>query len=58
MDRKIEHKIRRLREDIMDIKKTIESADSNNKIHFAQRLRLMIRKKEEEIGTLTEKDFK
>ena len=58
MDRKIEHKIRRLREDIMNIKKTIESADSNNKIHFAQRLRLMIRKKEEEIGTLTEKDFK
>ena len=58
MDRKIEHKIRRLREDIMDIKKTIESADSNNKIHFAQRLRLMIRKKEEEIGTLIKKDFK
>jgi hypothetical protein len=58
MDRKIEHKIRRLREDIMNIKKTIESADSNNKIHFAQRLRLMIIKKEEEIGTLIEKDFK
>tara|TARA_R110000751_G_scaffold181870_1_gene288472 strand:+ start:588 stop:770 length:183 start_codon:yes stop_codon:yes gene_type:complete len=58
LDKKEEHKLRRLREDILNIKKTIQTADSNKKIHFAQRLRLMVDKKEEEIRKLVDRESK
>ena len=40
----------------MEIEASIERAESNNKPHFANRLRLMIKKKLEKINSLSDLD--
>jgi hypothetical protein len=54
--RTIQNRLHKLKVEIMNIEKSIENAEKNNKPHFAARLRLMIQKKLEKINSLTEED--
>ena len=52
--RKVQNRLHKLKLEIMDIEKSIETAVQANKPHFANRLRLMIKKKLEKINSLVE----
>ena len=52
MSNKIRNKIRRLNEDIKQVKESIERAEFAKKTHFANRLKMILRDKEEKIKKL------
>lgn len=52
MSNKIRNKIRRLNEDIKQVKESIERAEFAKKTHFANRLKMILRDKEEKIKRL------
>ena len=54
--RTIQNRLHRIKTEIMEIEQSIEEAERVGKIHFANRLRLMIEKKLEKISSLKEED--
>ena len=54
--RTIQNRLHKLKVEIMEIEQSIQRAESDNKPHFANRLRLMIKKKLEKIDILTESE--
>ena len=54
--RTIQNRLHSIKTEIMEIEKSIEEAERAGKVHFANRLRLMIEKKLEKISSLTEED--
>ena len=54
--KKVQNRLHKLKVEIMEIEESIQNAERNNKPHFANRLRLMIKKKLERINVLLEED--
>ena len=54
--RKVQNRLHKIKTEIMEIEESIRRAESANKPHFANRLRLMIEKKLEKINFLSEED--
>jgi len=54
--RTIQNRLHKIKTEIMDIEESIKSAERVGKIHFANRLRIMIQKKLEKISSLSEED--
>ena len=54
--RTIQNRLHKLKVEIMNLEEAVQTAEKNNKPHFANRLRLMIQKKIEKITSLTEED--
>lgn len=52
--KKIQNRLHKLKVEIMELERSIEKAESLQKPHFANRLRLMIKKKLEKINSLVE----
>jgi len=52
--RSVQNRLHKLKVEIMEIEESIRRAEKSNKKHFAQRLRLMIKKKLEKITSLRE----
>ena len=52
--KKIQNRLHKIKVEIMEIEEAIERAESINKPHFANRLRMMIQKKLEKINSLVE----
>ena len=52
--RTIQNRLQKIKTEIMEIEASIERAESAGKPHFANRLRLMIKKKLEKITSLSE----
>lgn len=52
--RKIQNRLHKIKVEIMEIEESIKRAEQANKPHFANRLRLMIKKKLEKISSLSE----
>ena len=53
---KIQNRLHKIKTEIMEIEEAIKRAERVNKPHFANRLRLMIKKKIEKISSLSEED--
>jgi len=53
---KIQNRLHKLKTEIMEIEDSITRAERANKPHFADRLRMMIKKKLEKISSLSEED--
>jgi len=51
------NKIRKIREDIVHLEKTISQAKRGNKIHFAKRLEIIIKKKKEILNTYNQAEY-
>ena len=54
--RTVQNRLHKIKVEIMEIEASIERAEKNNKPHFANRLRLMIKKKIEKINSLSVQD--
>lgn len=54
--KKIQNRLHRIKVEIMEIEESIKRAEKIGKVHFANRLRLMIEKKLQKITSLTEED--
>tara|TARA_R110001592_G_C13027557_1_gene738098 strand:+ start:906 stop:1082 length:177 start_codon:yes stop_codon:yes gene_type:complete len=54
--RKVQNRLHKIKTEIMEIEEAIKRAESVNKPHFANRLRMMIKKKLEKISSLSEED--
>lgn len=54
--RKVQNRLHKLKTEIMGIEESIRLAEAAKKPHFANRLRLMIKKKLEKISSLSEED--
>jgi len=54
--RKVRNRLHKIKTEIMEIEESIRRAEAANKPHFANRLRLMIKKKLEKITFLSEED--
>jgi hypothetical protein len=54
--RAIQNRLHKLKVEIMEIEESIKTAERNNKPHFANRLKMIIKKKIEKINSLTEAD--
>lgn len=54
--RNVQNRLHKLKTEIMEIEESIKKADAAKKPHFANRLRLMIKKKLEKINSLSEED--
>ncbi len=54
--RTVQNRLHKLKVEIMQIEESITRAEKSGKPHFANRLRLMIKKKLEKITSLTEED--
>ncbi len=52
--KKIQNRLHKIKLEIMELEENIEKAETAKKPHFANRLRLMIRKKMEKINSLSE----
>ena len=52
--RTVQNRLHKIKTEIMEIEESIKSAESAGKVHFANRLRLMIQKKLEKITSLSE----
>ena len=52
--RTVQNRLHKIKTEIMEIEAAIKNAESVGKIHFANRLRLMIEKKIEKINSLSE----
>lgn len=52
--RTIQNRLHKLKVEIMEIEESISRAEAAGKIHFATRLRLMIKKKIDKINSLSE----
>ena len=52
--RTIQNRLHKIKVEIMEIEESIQRAEANNKPHFANRLRMMIRKKIEKINSLSD----
>ena len=54
--RNVQNRLHKLKTEIMEIEESIKKAETAKKPHFANRLRLMIKKKLEKINSLSEED--
>ena len=54
--RTVQNRLHKIKAEIMEIEASIERAEASNKPHFANRLRLMIKKKLEKINSLSDLD--
>ena len=52
--RTIQNRLHKLKVEIMEIEESIKNAEKSNKPHFANRLRMMIKKKLQKINSLSE----
>jgi hypothetical protein len=52
--RTIQNRLHKLKVEIMEIEESIQRAESVGKVHFANRLRMMIKKKLDKITSLSE----
>lgn len=52
--RTIQNRLHKLKVEIMEIEESIQRAESSGKVHFANRLRMMIKKKLDKITSLSE----
>lgn len=53
---KIQNRLHKLKVEIMNLEEAIQIAEKNNKPHFANRLRMMIQKKMDNITSLVENE--
>ena len=54
--RTIQNRLQKIKTEIIEIEASIQRAETAGKPHFANRLRLMIRKKLEKINSLAEEE--
>lgn len=54
--RKVQNRLHKIKTEIMEIEESIKRAERAKKPHFANRLRMMIKKKLEKISSLSEED--
>ena len=53
---KVQNRLHRIKVEIMNLEEAVQSAEAAGKPHFANRLRMMIKKKVENITSLVEED--
>ncbi len=53
---KVQNRLHRIKVEIMNLEEAVQSAEAAGKPHFANRLRMMIKKKIENITSLVEED--